>query len=178
MRPKPPGKTGDGMWEGYEYVDGKTTNSTTTQVHNKRNWINDSVLSSAFFFEYDGNGNITKETRRSYVAGPSPQTHTDTVTRYVYDDLNQLVQVSVNDVVTETYSYDNAGNITSFKGIPLSYTDAQWKDLLTAVDNQPITYDAIGNPLTYYDGSTITYDGIGNPTRITNSSEGYEISPA
>ena len=37
-----------------------------------------------------------------------------------------------------------------------TYGDANWKDKLTAYDGKPITYDAIGNPLTY-DGYTFTW---------------------
>ena len=39
-----------------------------------------------------------------------------------------------------------------------SYGDSTWKDLLTAYKGQSITYDAIGNPLTYRDGMTMTWD--------------------
>ncbi len=34
-----------------------------------------------------------------------------------------------------------------------TYGDADWKDLLTAFDGQNITYDALGNPLSYYNGT-------------------------
>jgi RHS repeat-associated protein len=93
--------------------------------------------------------------------------------------------------VTKTYTYDNAGNITSittrterqpldpdpgFKPIikaagtvptvitttkTLSYSDSQWGDLLTSFDGHTITYDEIGNPLSYYNGTdyTFTWDG-------------------
>jgi len=43
--------------------------------------------------------------------------------------------------VTSTYTYGN----------PL------WKDQLTAYNGQTITYDKIGNPLTYRDGITFTW---------------------
>ena len=35
-----------------------------------------------------------------------------------------------------------------------SYGDSEWKDLLTGYNGQAITYDAIGNPLTYYNGQS------------------------
>ena len=37
------------------------------------------------------------------------------------------------------------------------YGDASWGDLLTKYNGQPITYDAVGNPETWYDGSTYTW---------------------
>ncbi len=72
-----------------------------------------------------------------------------------------------------------------------------WKDLLTAVDGVTLTYDEIGNPLTYYNGqsyslnwtegrklATITtggkttgylYDANGNRIKNTNSDGSYII---
>lgn len=40
---------------------------------------------------------------------------------------------------------------------PHVYGDSEWKDLLTTYNGQTITYDAIGNPLTYRDGITMTW---------------------
>ena len=37
-----------------------------------------------------------------------------------------------------------------------TYGDSEWKDLLTAYNGHAITYDAIGNPLTYYNGADYT----------------------
>ena len=71
---------------------------------------------------------------------------------------------------TYTYSYDNAGNITSKKryafttgtltgsymGTGYTYGDSTWGDLLTYVGGNRIEYDEIGNPtrIGMYDGST------------------------
>ena len=38
-----------------------------------------------------------------------------------------------------------------------SYTDSTWLDKLTAYDGVSITYDAIGNPLSYYNGASYTF---------------------
>ena len=72
---------------------------------------------------------------------------------------------------TFTYSYDNAGNITSVEQYPLNdttgtpevthtyaYDDSTWGDLLTAYDGHTITHDAMGN-MTSYNGSTYTWQG-------------------
>ena len=40
----------------------------------------------------------------------------------------------------------------------LSYTDSEWGDLLTSYDGLAITYDEIGNPLSYYNGSAYTME--------------------
>ena len=75
---------------------------------------------------------------------------------YTYDELGQLKTVTRGTDVYE-YTYDNGGNILSVKlnGVvtdTYTYGDANWKDLLTAFNGQTITYDAIGNPLQYRDG--------------------------
>lgn len=43
----------------------------------------------------------------------------------------------------------------------LAYTDSEWGDLLTSFNGTTITYDDIGNPLSYYNGSsyTLTWEG-------------------
>jgi len=92
---------------------------------------------------------------------------------YQYDRLGQLTRVN-DQLAGETwrYVYDQGGNITRKDryeytiptgglGAPLetihyTYGDANWKDKLTAYDGEPITYDAIGNPLTY-DGWMFTW---------------------
>ena len=69
------------------------------------------------------------------------------------------------------YLYDRGGNMTGYLSAPYtlaptldgvtemvfySYDDANWKDKVTAIGGKAITYDAIGNPLTY-DGWTFTW---------------------
>ena len=55
-----------------------------------------------------------------------------------------------------TYNILN-GNIASKNGTVYTYGDAVWKDLLTAYNGQPITYDAQGNPTTYL-GHTLAWE--------------------
>ncbi|MGN0799385.1 MAG: RHS repeat-associated core domain-containing protein [Christensenellales bacterium] len=115
---------------------------------------------AAYTYAYDDNGNVTSITKGSASAS------------YTYDSLNQLTRV--NDGFTNkttTYTYDNAGNILERKeyayttgelGTPtdtVSYTyDSAWKDKLVSYDGQTITYDEIGNPLSYR-GYTLTWQG-------------------
>ena len=128
--------------------------------------------STTYNYTYDSNGNITKIIKNG------------TETTYSYDNLGQLIKEQ-SGRVTKNYTYDNAGNITSIKtvttrpntdfdhilyavvnpGLPsittvtktLSYTDSEWGDLLTSYDGTTITYDEIGNPLSYYNGSAYTF---------------------
>ena len=86
---------------------------------------------------------------------------------YGYDSHNRLVRV--NDKKqnrTEIYSYDKGGNLVNrsvyqyttgavgaaTQTAAYGYEDAVWKDLLTSYKGQSLSYDAIGNPLTYRDG--------------------------
>mgnify|MGYP003293512885 CR=1 FL=1 len=121
-----------------------------------------------YTFTYDQNGNITKIV---YSTGEE--------TRYVYDDLGQLLRED-NPFKNQTfvYTYDDAGNILSQKTYALTaegqtpsnptktntytYGNSSWGDQLTSYNGTTITYDAIGNPLTYgngYKNYTFTWAG-------------------
>ena len=115
---------------------------------------------AAYTYAYDDNGNVTSITKGSASASCT------------YDALNQLTRV--NDGFTNkttTYTYDNAGNILERKeyayttgalGTPtdtVTYAyDSAWKDKLVSYDGEAITYDEIGNPLSYR-GYTLAWEG-------------------
>jgi RHS repeat-associated protein len=94
----------------------------------------------AFGYTYDALGNIA-----TYTA-PDGE-----VITYTYDNLGQLLS-AVGDQ-TYTYTYDSVGNLLTANGHTYTYGNADWKDLLTAFDGQSITYDASGNPTSYYNGT-------------------------
>ena len=50
-----------------------------------------------------------------------------------------------------------------------AYGNTNWKDLLTSYNGQNITYDAIGNPLSYCDGMSFTWEGRQLKTTVANS---------
>ena len=120
-------------------------------------------------YAYDALGNIT----RIYSVNGSTNT---LLHLYTYDNNSQLTadMNSVDGTITD-YSYDDGGNILQVKvsswdrntsnpirGTEISrntysYTDDEWADLLTSYNGQTITYDAIGNPLSYRDGITMTW---------------------
>ena len=134
---------------GYAYRDVDST-YTTTQVKSVTNSYGGKTAN--FNYTYDANGNILS------VSGAQ------TVT-YEYDDLGQLVwEKNATAGKAWNYTYDNGGNIlsrteyacssngtVSGSGTTTSYTygDAEWGDLLTAYDGEAISYDGIGNPLSY-----------------------------
>ncbi len=126
-------------------------------------------------YTYDNLGNITNTETGYQSPGASGYTYDEAnKTRYLYDDLNQLVMESRYDEdQSYRYYYDSYGNIREkqtydsatytypdqpgFYDTPIrvdtySYNEANWLDLLTAYNGSPITYDQIGNPLQYYNG--------------------------
>ena len=87
------------------------------------------------------------------------------ITRFSYDGLNRLVRED-NERFNRTkqYVYDTAGNIISttthaftlndnpglvLQTVPNSFDNPNWPDQMTAHNGNAITYDAMGNPLTY-----------------------------
>ncbi len=112
---------------------------------------------------YDNNGNIQIITENE-----------EEKASYEYDVLGQLVREnSIYANKTVVYTYDNAGNILkddeyAYTNGELSeivstklysYEDTEWKDLLTSFNGQNITYDEIGNPLSYRDGMQFSWSG-------------------
>ena len=113
-----------------------------------------------FSYTYDNVGNITSVTRNGLT------------TTYEYDSLGQLTRVNDPHAGKSTmYLYDCGGNMTGYLSAPYTlaptlegvnetvfytYGDSNWKDKVTAIGGKAVTYDAIGNPLTY-DGWTFTW---------------------
>ena len=161
----------------------KTVINTTTSIdHQYVYWMSDRVNNSRttkigwehiseyiYGYTYDANGNIIEISRRHKTA----ETAYTKQQQFAYDELNQLVRA--DDLVkncTEVYTYDNGGNILSVTTYPLTwgsldgitatktvnygYDDTNWRDKLTSYDGQAITYDEIGNPLSYR-GYTLTW---------------------
>ena len=157
---------------GYAYRDVDST-YTTTQVKSVTNSYGGKTAN--FNYTYDANGNILS------VSGAQ------TVT-YEYDNLGQLITETIgpgDDQVIIRYTYDNGGNIlsrteyacsgngtVSGSGTTTSYTygDAEWGDLLTAYNGEAISYDGIGNPLSYR-GWTMNWQGGRQLASMTKGSD-------
>ena len=90
----------------------------------------------------------------------------DSATQVIWEDSTILGKTCV-------YEYDKAGNITKKYIYALTaanttpqnpeetyiygYGDADWGDKLTSYRGESITYDEIGNPLSYYNGKRYTF---------------------
>jgi len=129
-----------------EGLDGNTTDLVSQYTNEDVN----AGIYQQYDYEYDAKGNIISITD---AAGQ--------VITYTYDGLNRLISES-DGTTTLEYFYNVNGNLTSViqNSVSLnSYTyggNLDWTDQLTAFDNKAITYDALGNPLTY-DGKTFNW---------------------
>ena len=125
--------------------------------------VNGSTVST-YNYTYDNNGNITQITN----ANGTIQW------KYTYDSLGRLTRED-NRAASRTYvyTYNVEGNIlkkttygfTTASGTPTTtlystynyaYSDGDWRDKLTIYRNTSMTYDAIGNPLSYFNGTSMT----------------------
>ena len=77
------------------------------------------------------------------------------IKEYTYDALGQLLTEKHMAVGEETFTdvnvmtYDGYGNIRSKNGVTYTYGNLRWKDRLSKVGGQTISYDLQGNPTTY-----------------------------
>ncbi|MDE6658705.1 MAG: RHS repeat-associated core domain-containing protein, partial [Eubacterium sp.] len=112
---------------------------------------------------------------------------------YTYDDNDQLVRVDsrlYENNYTSTYTYDSRGNITSkniydytrsesltlpTKTTTFTYANTGWKDQLVAVNDIELTYDEIGNVLTYGD-KNYTWNSGRHLESITDGTNAYSYT--
>ena len=142
----------------YGYLQGATAGTTTAMVKTVKNG-NDIIE-----YAYDKVGNITSITKNGVL-----------YESYTYDNLYQLKTVTRGTDVWE-YTYDNGGNIQSVtkNGETVksyTYGDTNWKDKLTTFNGETITYDEIGNPLTYHSGYNFIWANGRQLTGITKGTD-------
>lgn len=147
-------------------------NGTTSNLINSMNneIVRDgapNLTISSHEYTYDDLGNITSIT----------DLRTGYTTYYEYDWRYQLVREDNQaEYSTYIYEYDYNGNIIYIDMYPYvepgemipywyyperiayyEYNDSNWGEKLTSYNGQAITYDAIGNPLSYINGWTFTW---------------------
>ena len=116
-----------------------------------------------YSYGYDKAGNIRSVSKNG-----------ELLLQYWYDGLGQLTRVDdARQQKTFIYSYSDVGNLeykaqasytttANLLGPPSNYvyygySDSEWPDLLTMYNGQSISYDMIGNPLSYRDGMTMSW---------------------
>ena len=164
--------------EQYAYLAGPDTASAaknTTNLVSAKNNLIEGTAAEKFQYSYDASGSITQV--RELVSGSS--------TAYTYDVQGQLLTAVNKDssgTRTERYTYDTYGNLRSFHNGVTSHTytygDAEWLDLLTAVDGHTLTYDQIGNPTGYYNGTaySMTWSEGRRLASLTGNGKTYTYS--
>ena len=165
--------------ENFEYLSNGSDTSALVSQH--RVFVSISGVTKIYTYEYDDNGNITTKTDS-----------TGKTYKYMYNDLGQLIKEDdVYNGISYLYLYDYAGNICVKRTYPLFeiedgipeeyysntafvYSNSQWKDQLIGVNGTSITYDEVGNPLSYYNGFTFTWKNGNELATATN--DRYTIS--
>ena len=161
----------------YTYLDvPNVDNKTTTLLKTIKNGNNDEIE-----YTYDALGNIETIKNGNKLTN-----------KYYYDELNQLIREDdVGQNKTITYEYDAGGNILNKKEysytveatlpakpnktIVYAYENTNWKDQLTSYNGKQITYDDIGNALTY-DGNTYSWQNGRQLAGISNKEKGLTTS--
>ncbi len=139
----------------YSPGTGLTSNVIGSMTHNP--------IGLTISYQYDNRGYISKMLENGVEQAA-----------YTYDAAEQLVREN-NKKLNKTicYEYDNGGNLLwkkeyayttgalgdATKTYSYGYADTVWKDKLTSYNGESITYDAIGNPLTYLNGLRFTWTG-------------------
>ena len=136
----------------------------------------------SYDYSYDNNGNITEIRQNGKL-----------INKYTYDSFNELKEEY--DYVNKfyiNYSYDGAGNLQNKyeqvldpnygyptgtqHGNTYEYTDTSWKDKLTKINGDNITYDANGNPLSYRDGMSFEWENGRILKKINTSDKSVQMS--
>ena len=143
----------------YTYVPGIKEGTTTALVGT----ITENGKETAY--TYDGRGNILEICTKELDTGKV----TDHML-YTYNGMNQVIREE--DAVrgtTYTYTYDLGGNllenkkydrvngVEELRGTDTYTYSSGWKDQLTSFNGKAITYDAMGNPLSYM-GMNLTWE--------------------
>ena len=143
----------------YTYVQGIKEGTTTALVGT----ITENGKETAY--TYDGRGNILEICTKELDTGKV----TDHML-YTYTGMNQVIREE--DAVrgrTFTYAYDLGGNllenkkydqvngVEELRGTDTYTYNSDWKDQLTSFNGKAITYDAMGNPLSYM-GMSLTWE--------------------
>lgn len=161
----------------YQYQASEKRNSTGSTLYQTTQISTELLGDRGYSYSYDEMGNIISITEGSRGTDNSLTGAVEKIT-YEYDDQNQLVREN-NLYLGKTivYTYDKGGNLTEKRIYPytvlmtseelsnstatqtIAYTyENQWKDRLATYNGESITYDAIGNPLSY-SGKTLAWTG-------------------
>jgi RHS repeat-associated protein len=129
-------------------VTGAYTYNALGQVTRLLNQLGSTTISDFSSITYDGVGNRTSVTA-TIPGAPS----LNGTTGFAYDSKDQITQETStrNGGFTDNFTYDSAGNPTSFKGLTKSYNSNNQQT------GTGYVYDSNGNPTTY-NGTALAFD--------------------
>ena len=167
------------VYNSYQYYVRQNAPSESNVVYRTTQLLREIVDNTGYTYTYDDVGNIltVKTSQRLYPNTSNVEIgeHSD-YRSYSYDNKYQLTRENnVTSGKTTVWGYDGLGNITSKTEYPytqgalgtalstVNYTYSNdgkngWNKLLTAVGNETVTYDAIGNPTSYL-GASLSWFG-------------------
>ena len=138
----------------YNTIAGNRTSTLVSGI----TWKLQGTTELSYTYSYDALGNITAVYKNgAYLA------------EYTYDDQGQLTSEKMYDQgLYYIYNYDTYGNIRTIEKKDLwtdeyiiveshEYNNMVWLDRMTSCNGTAITYDGIGNPLSYNNGTNF-YD--------------------
>lgn len=157
----------------FELINNSNAENTTTDI----SLNNHSVISN--IQSYDDSNNIYKKEysnlklsyEKIYIGENICQ---DESNHYTYNSKNQIVLTS--GLINSSYSYDERGNMlsksTCNKSTIFEYSNKDWPDQLTNVDNVPLKYDANGNLISYAD-TDYSWDQANRLNKIKRNENTY-----
>ena len=186
-------------YDGFGRIIIKTTGDFSEYYEYKTSGNNTSTLLSKITYKYNNTAYKTVSYTYDVVGNVLTEDDGTTYRQYTYDSMNQLSTDLYYDKVTQIGKYKyyfnsingninyvefdyNNGNCSSSSSSSQSYGNTDWKELMTSFGGTPITYDANGNPLSYYNGQSYTFTWqkgrqlAGTTTNNSQISYSYDVT--
>lgn len=150
------------------YANGVTTSFAYSLPRGWLDQVTTTKAGSTLFqsvYQHDAGGRISSVT----TTGTAPAVPSESWS-YTYDDLDRLITAdNSDDARDQSFTYDNAGSLTSATGVG-TYTypapTAPRPHAPVTINGEPISWDAGGN-LSAGRGRTLVWDGENRPASIT-----------
>ena len=153
----------------YQYETATSDANRLTGRVSRLRYLYENQNDFSYDYEYDAAGNISRVKTWRYKNG---ELVNETLAEYTYDSQNRLTEEkNYTANITIQYTYDNFGNLrkaTKYGGTSglvylsedtFTMSTSGWRDQMTSVNGNAITYDGAGNPTEYYDGTELIWEG-------------------
>ena len=139
--------------EAYSFVAGAGgANASTSMIASVGYYGSDSTVDETYTYTYDNIGNIRTVSKNG-----------TQIASYTYNSLNELTGYTDAAGTVHTYEYSDGNRLQYNERTALLYEDDVWLDRVTTIidaetyDDFAVTYDAIGNTLSYRNGMSFTW---------------------